>query len=116
MSSSQWFNPEKIHEVIAYLEETTEESWCVDVVRTEDQRNCLFGHLFELGGSELCNVFESMYACDQMVYPVNDGNHPKYQQPTPKQRCLAYVRDLASGIEPTTMELMDAEARRRGWV
>lgn len=96
----------RLAEVVEYLESTSEESWCVDVVRTKDGKNCLFGHLFDLGGSDLMGLFEDSIATTFMVYPVNDGTHPKYQQPTPKQRCLAYLKDLQSGEEKTTYQLM----------
>ncbi len=92
--------------IIEYLDKTTEESWCTDVVKTKDGRNCLFGHLFDLGGSDLFNWFENI-ATTYMVYPVNDGEHENYQQPTPKQRCIAYLKDLRIGKEKTTYQLME---------
>ena len=45
--------------IIPYMENTTEESWCEDVVKTKDGKNCLFGHLFDLGGGELFDWFEN---------------------------------------------------------
>lgn len=92
--------------IIDYLEGTEEQSWCTDVVKTQDGKNCLFGHLFDLGGSELMDWFENI-ATTFMVYPVNDGENEKYQQPTPKQRCIAYLKDLKSGKEKTTYQLME---------
>ena len=61
--------------IIPYMENTTEESWCTDVVKTEDGKNCLFGHLFDLGGGELFDWFENI-ATSYMIYPVNDGENP----------------------------------------
>lgn len=92
--------------IILYMENTSEESWCTDVVKTKDGKNCLFGHLFDLGGVKLFNWFENI-ATTYMVYPVNDGENPNYQQPTPKQRCIAYLKDLQSGKAKTTYQLMD---------
>ena len=98
-----------IHDIISYLESTPEDTWCVDVVKTGDGKNCLFGHLFDMGGSSLMDTFEDLFSTTYMVYGVNDGQHPNYQQPTPKQRCLAYLKDLRDGRAPTTQQLMDEE-------
>ena len=97
--------------IIPYMENTTEESWCENVVKTKDGKNCLFGHLFDLGGGELFDWFENI-ATTYMVYPVNDGKNENYQQPTPKQRCVAYLKDLQSGKAKTTYQLMDEEYER----
>uniref|UniRef100_UPI003A9509E9 hypothetical protein n=1 Tax=Salmonella enterica TaxID=28901 RepID=UPI003A9509E9 len=104
-----------LRDFIPYLEQTAEEEWCVDVVRTEDGKaNCLFGHL-----SNFCchsknddvmpdfDWFESRISTTFMVYAVNDGENHDYQQPTPKQRGIAYMRDLLSGKKLTTLPLMD---------
>lgn len=95
-----------INKLLTYLEATTEESWCTDVVKTKDNKSCLFGHIFDYGGGQAMDIFER-YATTYMVYPVNDGTHHQYQQPTPKQRCIAYVKDLISGKQKTTYQLMD---------
>lgn len=101
-------NPFYLDVIIPYIENTTEDSWCMDVVKTKDGKNCLFGHLFDLGGSELMDWFENI-ATTYMVYPVNDGQNPLYPQPTPKQRCIAYLKDLQSGKAKTTYELMEED-------
>jgi len=104
------FSPEGL---LRYLEATTEESWCTDVVKDKGGRSCFFGHVFDWGGgdenrngSRAMDIFEACFATTYMIYPVNDGQHPKYQQKTPKQRCLAYFKDLLSGEEKTTYQLM----------
>lgn len=97
-----------LQQIIDYMENTSEESWCTDVVRTDDGRNCFFGHLFDLGGEELFCSFENI-ATSYMIYPVNDGYNPEYQQLTPKQRCLAYLKNIQAGKERTTSELMEKE-------
>lgn len=97
--------------IIPYMENTTEESWCMDVVKTKDGKNCLFGHLYDLGGGELMDWFENI-ATTYMVYPVNDGQNPSYPQPTPKQRCIAYLKDLQSGKAKTTYQLMEEDYER----
>lgn len=47
-----------------------------------------------------------------MVYYVNDGKNKNYQQATPKQRCVAYLKDLQSGKAKTTYQLMAEEYER----
>lgn len=96
---------------ISYCEKTREDQWCVDVVRTKDNKNCLFGHLFDFAGSdekgnEYWDFFEYHFATTYMVYPVNDGSNDKYQQPTPKQRCIEYLKDLRNGKAKTTQDIM----------
>lgn len=91
--------------ILAYMEKTKPESWCVDVVKSKDGRNCFYGHIFDMGGSALFNEFENI-ATTYMIYPVNDGNNPKYQQGTAKERCCAYLKNIIDGKEKTTYELM----------
>jgi hypothetical protein len=90
-----------INDTIAYMEATSEESWTTDVVRSADgSANCFFGHLFaSAGGDEaranrMWDEFEWRWASTYMLYPVNDGTDSRYQQTSPKQRVLAYLRDL----------------------
>lgn len=114
-SDSQKGVDKTIQEIIDYMESTPEESWCTDVVRKENT-NCFFGHLFSMGkddreGNILWGGFEESWATTYMIYPVNDGQNPKYQQPTPKQRVIAYLKDLRDGKEMTTYQSMDYEAK-----
>ena len=97
---------------INYLKSTHEDSWCTDVVRTKEGGNCLFGHLFEYAGNDeegnrLWDFFEAAISTTYMIYPVNDGKNPKYQQPTPKQRCIAYLQAVLDGEEKTTEQLIE---------
>ena len=105
--------------IIGYFESTSEDSWAVDVVRTQTGRNCIFGHLHamgggdeEMGGSHLMDYFEEAFCTTWRMYEVNDGHLPEYQQSTPRQRCLAYLYNLRDGKELTTYEAMDRDARR----
>ncbi len=101
-----------INNIIEHMQQTTEDSWCVDVVKSKDQ-NCFFGHLFDYAGGDdgrgsvALDMFESMYATMFMVYPVNDGKNPDYIQHTPKQRVVAYLEDLRDGKQKTTYQLME---------
>lgn len=107
-----------LQELIDYLEKTSSDNWMTKVCR-RDNKNCLLGHVFEFGGGETkeegatynkgtkaLDFFEGFYATTYMFYPVNDGEHPKYQQPTAKERCITYLKDLRDGKEKTTIELL----------
>ena len=101
-----------LQQIIDYMEATTEESWGVDVVRnSKTGQNCFFGHLFNMESDEkeanrLWDWFENI-ATTYMVYPVNDGQNSLYQQPTPKQRVIAYLKDLRDGKAKNTYQIMD---------
>lgn len=101
--------------VIAYMEATEEDTWRVDTVRSADgTTNCFFGHLFSMGGTdargnELWDRFESAWASTYRLYPINDGEDLAYPQDTPKQRVLAFLRDLNSGAVMTTPEQMEED-------
>ena len=104
----------KLQELIDFLEESTEESWKTDTVRSKDGKtNCVYGHIYAFGaggydkdgGIPACDFFEEVWATTYMLYPVNDGEDPRYTQSTPKQRVLAYLKDLRDGKEKNTREL-----------
>lgn len=105
---------ENLDTVIAYMEATDEDAWNLDTVRSKDgKKNCFFGHLFNMSPDEgranaLWGMFEELYATSYRIYPVNDGENPRYPQATPKQRILAYLRALAAGEEMTTEQSMEA--------
>lgn len=101
---------------IEYLRHTDESEWRIGTVRNkENTQNCCFGHLvnwfygkdYEGTISDVWDFFEEVWATTYMIYPVNDGENPKYQQPTPKTRIIAYLEDLNSGKEKTTTQLWD---------
>lgn len=104
MTEQEFYSLDRI---ITYLEQTDEDNWCTDYVRTKDGKNCLFGHLFDLGGSKLMNWFDGVIATSYMVYLVNDGKNDNYRQETPKQRCIAYLNDLKRGDAKTVYQLME---------
>lgn len=98
-----------IEEIISYMENTTEDSWCEKVVRTQNWKNCFFWHLFAMCKSEAeanynWNLFEDWYATTYMMYPVNDWEDIRYQQPTQKQRVIQYLKDLRDGKVPRTWD------------
>lgn len=96
---------------IAYLENTGEDEWQVNVVRNKgNTRNCMFGHLvnwfygkdWEGNISPAWDWFEEMWSTSYQIYPINDGQNPRYQQATPKQRVVAYLKNLWLGLEMDT--------------
>lgn len=107
-----------LDEIIAMVEATDEDAWQTGTVRSADStRNCFFGHLFahgeKLGGERHANIlwqaFEDSWATTYVIYPVNDGTNPRYPQPTPRQRILAYLTDLREQRALPTHLSMDAE-------
>ncbi len=88
---------------------------CADT--PELSKCCVFGHLFKFAGGDpdskndtkanrvidLIDFFEEQIATTCMLSPVNDGKDKNYQQTTPKQRCIAYLKDLRDGKAETTV-------------
>jgi len=104
--------------VIDYLRTTEVDEWQTDVVRSKDgTRNCFFGHLFAIGRDDaqsnaLWEFFEETYATTYMVYAVNDGTHPDYQQEHARDRVIAYLSAIRDGSELTTQQSMDEHERQ----
>ena len=105
-------NKFSIDAVIAYCEQTKAEDWMLGVCRSKDQtKNCLLGHIFNMGkddkeSNELVDWFEACVATTYMFFPVNDGENPKYQQPTARERCIEYLKDLRNGKAKTTLDYL----------
>lgn len=53
------------------------------------------------------NRFEIKIANEYMFFSVNDWENPKYQQETPKERCIEYLKDILNWKEKTIVELID---------
>lgn len=103
-------DPFSLERIIAYMERTKEEDWLLDKVRSKDgTKHCFFSHLFNMGGGYFWEMFEEMYATEYMLYPVNDCKNEKYQQPTSKERVIAYLKDLRDGKQQTTHQMMEEE-------
>lgn len=102
-----------IQRIIEFIKRTDDDKWCTDVVKTQDGKSCIMGHIFDMGGNMLWELFESVFATTYMIYPVNDGTHPTYKQTTPKERILAYLSDLRDGKASTTQDIEeDYDAQR----
>jgi hypothetical protein len=102
-----------------YLENTKNDDWCTQVVRTKENKNCIFGHIFnwgaeyfgngDVGGNKGWGWFEEHVGTTFYVYPINDGEDKDYPQETSKERCLAYIKDVLDGSRLTTYEQMDID-------
>ena len=108
-------NRELLLQIITRLEATSEDEWCTAIVSNGDTRCCL-GHVFDMGATvqeanQWWNWFEDFVATTYMIYPVNDGEHPGYQQATPKARVLAYLHGILDGREKTSWEAMEDNAK-----
>lgn len=112
-----------LNSLITYLQNTKQESWCQDVIKTKDGKNCLFVHIFDFGcnginidgversgdegGNFFFDWFEHNIATTYMVYPVNDGKNANYKQQTAKERCIAYLYNILNDKEYTTTHIID---------
>ena len=122
--------PFDIDWIIDRLDAIPDSRWRVGTVRGAGPdgttTNCVMGHLFDLGGGDelvqlpgfrpstggglLWSWFEECWATTYRIYPVNDGEDPRYRQSTPRERVVAFLRDLRDGLELTTYASMDAES------
>lgn len=108
-----------LDQFIQYLQDTQEDQWAIDVVRTVGgKKNCLFGHLvnwvygpeYEGSVTRAWDIFEEMWSTTWEIYPINDGQDPRYQQDTPKQRCIAFMKDLWLAQALPTWRAMELDA------
>lgn len=106
---------------IQYCQDTKENEWVIDVVRTKgNEKNCLFGHLvnwyygknYEGNISPIWDMFEEIWTSTFVVYPINDGKDLRYQQSTPKQRCIAYLKDLWLGFDEPVYAYMERMSKQ----
>lgn len=70
-----------------------EEKWCTDKFTDHDKCYCALGFCGETDRSHT-EESEALILLIMNIVPINDGGHPIYQQPTPKQRVLAALNDL----------------------
>ena len=103
---------------ITYLEATNEDSW-IDVIfaNKDTSKRCVIFHFLgfvgcdkpdsEFGSKNLDWYDSHVCFIQQAGCMVNDGNHSDYQQPTPKQRSISYLKNLLAGKELTPIEMLD---------
>lgn len=111
-----------ITELIKYLQQTRDNEWCINIVRSSDcKKNCIFGHIFNFGryvnpdldsdsaGSKMWDWFENHVGTTYYVYSINDGQNKNYPQSTPKERCINYLYNILLKVEKTTHKSMSYE-------
>lgn len=96
---------------IRYLENTKDSEWVCDIVRSKgNTKNCVMGHLvnyvygkdYQDSISLAWDIFEEIWSTTFYIYEVNDGNHKRYPQDTPKARIIKYLSNLWLGLETPT--------------
>lgn len=104
-------------EFIPYLESKPEDQW-IDVIfaNADTSKRCVIYHFLGFVGQDHPNSkngnnldwYEASVCFIQLAgCEVNDANHPDYQQATPKQRSISYLKNLLAGKELTPTELLD---------
>lgn len=107
----------KMDNILAWIEATDDDRWMTEVCGREADgvtKYCVRGHLLEYGekngyGPGFDDLFHEAWATEFMYYGVNDGRNTEYPQATPKERVMAYFRDLRDGKKLTTYQSMEAE-------
>ena len=80
-----------------------DDQWTTDRFTNEAGQHCAYGHC---GANRLgAGVFDTeeasaLYKLDikHDLGFVNDGKHKHYQQPTPRERVVAYLTNLKQGL------------------
>lgn len=104
-------------EFIPYLESKPDEEW-IDVIfaNSDLSKRCVIFHFLGFVGQDNPDTktwnnldwYEANVCFIQRAgCEVNDGNHPDYQQPTPKERSITYLKNLLEGKELTPLQMMD---------
>jgi hypothetical protein len=106
-----------LQDFIPYLESTDNDAW-IDIIfaNKDTSKRCVIWHFIGFVGQDYPDAKSSQnldwydgVVCfiQRAGCEVNDGNHPDYQQATPKERSIAYLKNLLAGKELTPMQLMD---------
>ena len=90
-----------IDDFIAFYEAIPEEDWCCNNYQDACGRRCALGHLDTTSTKTSEAVFRLfsivVVRAHYTVADINDGHDPKYQQPSPKARILAFLNDCKLG-------------------
>lgn len=85
---------------IAKFEAIPDEQWCVGEFTDQERRHCAVGHCLDrMQLTEESKALVRLMGHNTTF--VNDGVDPDYQQPTPKARILAALRDIKAKQEIT---------------
>lgn len=104
---------EVIEEVLELITPIPEENWWTGSYTNGADKCCMYGHLQRLkilnGSYNFKNDYYSDELCEEIAMvglkhkiafvDVNDGDHPKYQQETSKQRVVTALNDLKDKLK-----------------
>lgn len=82
-----------LQDFIEFYEGIPENKWCIGEYTNPFGQHCAYGHL----GTDDYNILpveSKLGKFAQGLMTVNDNINSYYKQPTPKQRVLAYLKDL----------------------
>jgi hypothetical protein len=82
---------------IAKFEAIPEDKWTTRHYRNDEGQCCAVGHCLPLTGTQSQEKSDFLILGHRSYLnfiEINDGRHSRYQQPTPKQRVLAALKDL----------------------
>lgn len=89
--------------------------WCIRAIGHYNSPKCALGHCSfgergefmhdSVERTSLCSMF--MRVLRGYVHDINNGDDPRYQQPTPKQRILAALYDIKKAQQPKEPEVKE---------
>ncbi len=85
-----------------------EAKWCTQLLRNhDDTQRCALGHCLTLPDSYFsseCGALQELFSETLDTFPgfVNDGDHSRYQQLSPKKRILAALKDIKKNLTEGT--------------
>lgn len=90
-----------VDDFIEFFSGIPEEQWCCESFKNPDGRCCAAGHLGEDAFTETKNGsnLERLMGDWGTVWSINDGDHPDFQQPTPRARILAALNEIKAKQE-----------------
>lgn len=87
-------------DIITALTTVPEDNWTTGILADYHGRCCAIGHINRLlGGSKFRDdrartLINDLGIITKDLVWANDGNHTQFDQPTPKQRTLAFLKSI----------------------
>ncbi|PZU04707.1 MAG: hypothetical protein DI630_00910 [Gordonia sp. (in: high G+C Gram-positive bacteria)] len=113
-------NPEALHlldRVEQVIRDTAPESWWEGPTFRSPcgTKHCVLSHVADKLGMDAMEEFEGMWSTSYVIgAEVNDKPSDRYPQAHPKDRVLAYLANLRSGLEEDVLTYMDRMCSRIG--
>lgn len=104
-----------LNRVETMLQATTPDSWWEGPTFRSPcgTKHCALSHIAEQFGMDAMDEFENTWSTSYVIgATVNDHPSERYPQAHPKDRVLAYIANLRSGVELDTWSGIDAEMAR----